>query len=403
MSSPLEGIKVIDCGAWIVAPGAAAILGDLGADVIKIEPRITGEPVRGVIDIALAQINPNATRNYILEYADRNKKSITLDLKKERGREIFYQLVEKADVLMHNYRPEAMKKLGVDYETLSSRNSQLIYGCASAWGDKGPHAQQPGMDQATTAKAGLMYMGGEPGAPPVHFITGLADQTGAIVFALSILAALLARHREKKGQEVHVSAFGAVICLESLAITYRLLHGEEFPRRSRTKMKNPLWNYYECKDGKWLILAMQQADRYWPSFCRVMGLEKLKDDPKFQNMVVRAEHSEELTPIIDECFRKKTRDEWIKLLAEGDLIAQPIQTISEVISDPQAVANQNILRFDHPKYGPIDTIGFPYDFSSGSPSIRLPAPELGQHTEEILLELGYSWDDIIELGDQKVI
>ena len=403
MSGSLEGLKVIDCGVWIVAPGAAAILGDLGADVIKVEPVTEGDPARGTVDIALAQISGKATRNYIFEYADRNKRSITLNLKKDKGKEILYKLVEKSDVFVHNYRPDAMKRLGMDYETLSSHNPQLIYGCASAWGLKGPDSQQPGMDQATTARAGLMYMAGEPGAPPVHFVTGLSDQAGAVVFTLAILAALLARERQKVGQQVSVSALGSVMCLESMAITYRLLHGEEFPRRSRLKMGNPLWNYYQCADGKWLILAMQQADRYWSAFCKVMGIEHLEKDAKFDNMQVRAKNAEELTAILDQRFGTKPREEWLRLLLKEDLITQPIQTISEVVADPQALANDNIIDYEHPTYGATKMIGFPYEFSRGSPSVRRPAPELGQHTEEVLLEMGYTWDDIVELKNQGVI
>jgi crotonobetainyl-CoA:carnitine CoA-transferase CaiB-like acyl-CoA transferase len=364
---------------------------------------LTGDPVRGAIDIALAQLSEKANRNYILEYADRNKRGMTLNLKKEKGKEVFFKLVEKADVLVHNYRPEAMKKLGIDYDAVSKHNPRIVYGCGSAWGLKGPDSQQPGMDQATTARAGLMYMGGEPGSPPVHYVTGLGDQSGAIVFALAVMAALVARERQGKGQEVSISALGSVMCLESLAITYRLLMGEEFPRRIRADMKNPLWKHYCCGDGKWLILAMQQADRYWPSFCKVMDLQHLEKDSIFENMVLRSRHAEELTAIVDERFRTRSREEWLEIFAEADLIAQPIQTISEVVQDPQALANNYVIDYDHPRFGPVKTIGFPYEFSKGNPSIRLPAPELGQHTEEVLLGLGYTWEDIIELGNEDVI
>jgi crotonobetainyl-CoA:carnitine CoA-transferase CaiB-like acyl-CoA transferase len=377
-------------------------LGDLGADVIKIEP-LSGDPVRGTVDIALTQISGRATCNYISEYANRNKRSITLDLKTEKGRGILYKLVEKSDVFVHNYRPKAMKRLKLDYETLSRYNPQLIYGHGSAWGSKGPDSEQPGMDQATSARAGLMYMAGEPEAAPVHFVTGLSDQAAAIVLAMAILAALFARERRKVGQQVNVSGLGSVICLESLAITYRLLHDEEFPRRSRLKMGNPLWNYYQCADGKWLILAMQQADRYWSSFCKVMGIEHLERNQKFDNMRVRASNSEELISILDQRFSTKPREEWLELLAKADLIAQPIQTISEVVADPQVVANNYIINYEHPVYGLIKMIGFPYEFSRDSPSVRRAAPELGQHTEEILLEMGYTWNDIVDLKNQGIV
>jgi crotonobetainyl-CoA:carnitine CoA-transferase CaiB-like acyl-CoA transferase len=405
MSGPLEGIRVIDCGVFQAGPTAGVMLADLGADVIKVEPRISGDPGRGIeiFTRATSRIRSGTAQ---FEAWNRNKRSMTLDLTKEKGRELFYRLVSKVDVIINNWRVGVAEKLKVDYETLIQYNPKIIYGSISGWGTKGQESKEPALDFAAIARSGMAYQAGKPGDPPMVFVSGYADTTAGTMLAQGILAAFVARERRQVGQKVEVSLLGGLVAgLQRLPVNARTQSGEEMPRRDRSQMGNPLWNYYQCRDGKWIALSMVASDKYWPSFCEALGIRELENDARFSNMDVRSqiENSRELIRILDEIFTTKPQEEWLRILSKHKLIFGPVQTISDLLSDPQVLENQYILDYDHPIYGPIKIVGFPWSFSSTEPNIRLPAPQLGQHTEEILLEFGYSWDDISNLKDQEVI
>jgi crotonobetainyl-CoA:carnitine CoA-transferase CaiB-like acyl-CoA transferase len=403
MSMALEGIRVIDLTLWHQGAMAATILGDLGAEVIKIEDRVKGDPARGFMQIIGASTGVMG-RNAYFEHCNRNKKSITLDLTKQKGRQIAYQLVEKSDVFLHNMRKGVPERLGMDYKTLSQYNPRLIYASASGWGPKGPAAGKPSFDMTGIARSGMMTVAGEPGTPPVN-IQGMGDQIGAIMTAFSVVTAIAARERLGVGQEVEVSLLGSLVYLLGMYVDVELLVGHELPRFVRAKAGNPLWNYYRCKDDKWIVLAHIQSDRYWPTLCRAVGIEHLEKDPRFENMDVRGKNAAELISIMDEAFATKTRAEWLDIFEKsGDLIFEAVNTISDMVKDPQVRANDYIVGFQHPAWGKIDVVGIPMHFSCTPPSVRLPAPEFGEHTEEVLQSvLGYSWDDIAKLNAEEVI
>jgi len=405
MSGPLEGIRVIDCGVFQAGTTAGVILADLGADVIKVEPRISGEPGRGaeIFSRATSRIRSGTAQ---FEIWNRNKRSMTLDLTKEKGREVFYRLVKIADVVLNNWRMGVAERLKVDYETVRQYNSKIIYGHISGWGTKGRESTEPALDFAVLARSGMTYQVGKPGDPPLIFVSGYADTTAGIMLAQGILAALVLRERRQMGQKVEVSILGSMVAgLQRLPVNARAQSGEEMPRRDRADMGNPLWNYYQCSDAKWIALSMLTADVYWSSFCEALGIRELENDPRFMNIDVRsqAENSKELIRILDKIFATKPQREWLSILGKHKLIYGPVQTISDLLTDPQVLENQYIMDYDHPIYGPIKTVGFPWSFSHTEPGIRMPAPQLGQHTEEILLEIGYSWDDIGNLKEEEVI
>jgi crotonobetainyl-CoA:carnitine CoA-transferase CaiB-like acyl-CoA transferase len=405
VSGPLEGIKVIDLGVFQAGTTAGAILGDLGADVIKVEPRITGDPGRGaeIFTRSTSRIRSGTAQ---FEIWNRNKRSMTLDLSKEKGRDVFYRLVKTADIALNNWRVGVAERLKVDYETVLQYNPKIIYGHISGWGAKGRDSTEPALDFAVLARSGMTYQAGKPDDPPVIFVSGYADTTAGIILAQGILAALVWRERKQMGQKVEVSILGSMVAgLERLPVNARAQSGEEMPRRDRADMGNPLWNYYRCSDGKWIALAMLTADVYWSSFCQALGLRELEKDPRFMNTDVRSqsENSKELIRILDKIFGTKPLQEWLNLLSKHKLIYGAVQTVSDLLSDPQVLENQYIMDYDHPFYGPIKTVGFPWSFSHTEPSLRLPAPRLGQHTEEVLLEISYTWDEITELKDQEVI
>jgi formyl-CoA transferase len=198
---------------------------------------------------------------------------------------------------------------------------------------------------------------------------------------------------------------GSMVSLLGMLVDFKLFGGIEQPKWLRASAGNPLWNTYECKDDKWLVLSLLQSDRYWPSICRVLGLEHLEKDPRFEDFAVRSKNSTELVSILDKVFATKTRSEWLDILGKsGDLLFEPVNTISDVVEDPQVQINNYITEYQHPSYGKVSAVGFPMHFSQAETSVRLPPPEFGQHTEEVLQDiLGYSWDEITELKAEKVI
>lgn len=415
MEGPLEGVKVLDCGRWMMAPSCARMLADLGADVIKIEDRVQGDPIRGLRQMVQAQRAQQATVMSSIEAAragantacyisNRNKRSIGVDLTKAKGREVVYRLAAKSDVMVHNWRPDAAKGLGMDYETLAKRNPRLVYAAGSGWGPEGPDSGKAAMDAAALARAGMMYLWGSPDMPPVQSFAGLGDMTGATMMTIAVLTALLAREHGAAGQKIDVSLLGSLVALEAPSMQLQLVRGWEGSRVDRERAPNPLYTHYRCTDDKWILLCMLQADRYWPTFCRVMGIPELEQDPRFENMQVRSQNAEELIAILDGIFFSKPRAEWVRLLKEEDLIFAPVQTIAEAVGDPQVLANDYIVDFDHSEWGQTRTVGLPYRFSgTPAPGLAMQAPAFAQHTEEILLEMGYTWEEVARLKEEEVI
>jgi crotonobetainyl-CoA:carnitine CoA-transferase CaiB-like acyl-CoA transferase len=405
MAMALEGIRVLDWTVFQQGPVATMLLGDMGADVIKIEERIGGDPGRGMMKVAGAMVVDDlGQRNPYFEIGNRNKRSITLDLKKDKGKEIVYKLVEKSDVFVHNFRSNAVKRLGMDYETLAIYNPRLIYAHSSGWGPKGPNRDDPSFDPAALARSGFLTMITEPGQDPVYPQGGIADQMGAITTALGVVTALLVRERTGVGQKVDASILGGMSFLVAYPTSFYTMAGIGGGWVYRRSAGNPLFNHYKCKDGKWIALVLVPPDKYWPTFCRAMGLEQLEKDLRFDNMMSRSQNCRELISTLDETFATKSSQEWSKILKENDLVFSPLNTIAEFSNDPQALANEYITEFDHPVWDRIKMFGFPVGFTKTPCSIRREAPEFGQHTEEILTEiLGYTWDDIARLKSEEVI
>lgn len=406
MAGPLEGIRVINWSQFTPS-SAGYMLGDLGADVIKIEHPIQGDAYRGMGAIYGEAMTFADGRHAGFEAANRNQRSITLDLKNERGREVLYRLVKKADVFYTNYTSRVQRSLRVDYETLSRENPRLIYAVSSTYGPEGPWADRRGFDQTAQARSGLMFCMGDRDFPePVQTVSGIADTMGATVLTMGILAALVARERLGIGQKVDTSLLGSMLHLQTMGIGVTAFRGKSWARHSRARTKNPLTNHYRCADGKWILFSEIQADRFWPEFCRALELDDLIDDPRFATaMGGRRQHAEELIRILDEKMATKTRDEWVQRFESlGAPFAYcPVQDYYDVLQDPQVLANDYVVEFDHPTAGRVKMIGYPIRFSQTPMRIQREAPEFGQHTEEVLMEHGYSWDEISQLRSDGVI
>jgi len=405
MATPLEGIRILDWTQWQMGTVATAMLADLGAEVIHIEDRERGDPGRGLKTTRGIWLDLPGGRNAYFEYNNRSKKGIAIDLKKNEGKQIIYRLVRSSDIFVHNYRQGVPERLGLDYETLSQYNPKLIYAALSGYGLKGPEAEEPAFDYLGLARSGIMTIVGEPDFPPSGFVGGIADQMGAIMTGYGILVALLARERFGVGQKIDVSHLGSMMALEGLAIAIMLFKGQELPREDRRKVANPLWNHYQCADGKWLVLGMLQPDRRWPFVCKALGIEHLEKDPRFENMDKRRENSEELISIMDKIFITKPSAKWMRILKDaGDIICTPVQSLSDLVNDPQVLANEYITEFNHKVLGSIKTMGIPIRLSKTPGAIKCEAPEFGEHTEEVLIEVGgYTWEEIAKFKEQEVI
>ena len=405
MKRPLDGVRIIDWTIWQQGPVSTMMLADLGAEVIKIEERVGGDPGRGVLSIAGALVGATSGPNFYFEANNRHKQSLTLDLKNPKAIEIVYQLAEKSDVFVQNFRKGVSDKLGIGYAALSERNPQLIYASATGYGPFGPDSGEPSFDYMGLARSGIMTAVGEPQMEPLSIAGGIADQMGAIMLAYGVMAALLAREKYGMGQEVDISHLGSMTALQGLNVACKAILGKEFKRMPRAAAPSPLWNHYKCSDGKWICLAMPQQDRYWSDFCTVLGIEHVLADPRFATMGDRADNAKELIPILDAAFASRPRDAWMQALKEGgDFIYTVVNTIADLPTDEQMLANENIVGYDHPRLGKTQLVGVPVRLSKTPGDPKGAAPEFGEHTERILTELlDYSWEDVAKLREEEVI
>ena len=403
MTMPLDGIRVLDWTIWQQGPVCSVMLGDLGADVIKIEERVGGDPGRGML--RSSGIDLTDRPNFYFEANNRNKRGLTIDLKKPEGVAIIQRLAETADVFVQNFRKGVADRLGLGASVLCARNPRLVYASATGYGPEGPESGDPSFDYLGLARSGIMMSCGEPDAPPLAIAGGIADQMGAVMLAYGVLAALLAREKTGRGQVVDASHLGSMTWLQGLGLSARTMLGRAIPRQSRQYASNPLWNHYQCSDGQWLALGMLQGDRYWAKLCAVLGVPEAGTDERFNTQIQRMFNAGDCVALLDQAFATRPRAEWLqRLRAGGDFIATIVNTVDDLPDDPQVQANGYVTTFEHPSFGPTPVVGIPVRLSETPGSLRRPAPEFGQHTEEILTDLlGMSWEEIGRLRDAEVI
>lgn len=405
MPKPLDGIRVIDWTIWQQGPVSTMMLADLGAEVIKLEERVGGDPGRGVLSIAGAMVGATSGPNFYFEANNRHKQSLTLDLKKPEALEIVYKLIEKSDVFVQNFRKGVADRLGLGYGQFKKRNPKIIYASATGYGPEGPDSAEPSFDYMGLARSGIMTVAGEPDMPPLNITGGIADQMGAIMLSYGILAALIARDKYGIGQQVDSSHLGSMTALQGLNVSCKAILGKEFRRMPRVAAPSPLWNHYQCGDGKWICLAMAQQDRYWKDFCKVLGVAEIATDARFDTMAKRAENASQLIPILDKAFASQSRDYWMAALKKGgDFIYTVVNSIDDLMRDEQMLANEYLVDYEHPRIGKTKLVGFPLRLSETPADPRGAAPEFGEHTEMILTELlGYSWDDVSRFRESEII
>jgi len=405
---PLDDIKVLELGVWVVGPTCTRILGELGADIIKVESPSGGDPARGVVSPkALAERGTDmGSISPWLEQWNSSKRSIAVDLNQEKGREIVYKLVEQSDVLVTNMRAPVVDRLAVDYESVSKINPKIIYAQNTGFGLKGPDRDRPAFDDTTFwVRSGIMSTLGEPDGPPVPLRGSMGDVSTAIFLACGIVSALRARDRFGFGQRIDISLLSSGMWVAGEDVQRQLIFGEREnnPKYARNKPPNPFRNTYKTKDGKWVFFMMLQTDRFWPAVCKAIEREDLVDDTRFDSHEKRVKNSALITSMLDEAIATRTRAEWKERFNQFELIWEPETNVVEALADPQVTANDYVADIEHPSGNSIKLLRVPFQLSETPISPRTTAPELGQHTEEVLLEIGYDWNQIAQFKEQNII
>jgi CoA:oxalate CoA-transferase len=397
MAGPLQGIRVLDL-TWVLAgPFASMILCDLGADVIKVERPPYGDAARLTGPIV------NGESCYFFSI-NRGKKSICLDLKTERGRELFLRLVDLSDVVMENFTPGSMDKLGLGYDILQKRNPRLIYAATSGFGQTGPDRLRPALDIVVQGMGGVMSITGEPDGPPVRPGLSLGDIAAGLYTAIGVLAALQERQRSDHGQLVDIAMLDCQIAiLENAFIRYFATGELPKPIGTRHPIATP-FQAFPTKDG-WIVLALSWGvENQWELLCATIGRVDLIDDPRFDTPYLRTEHHAELEPILNEAIRQKTTSEWLREFDAIGLPCGPLNNIAQAAEHPQVVARRMLLDVEHPHIGRLKLPDTPVKLSRTPGGIKGPSPALGQDTYEVLsVLLGLSAEQLDELAQASVI
>ena len=399
MPGPLHGVRVVELGVWIAGPAASGVLGDWGADVVKIEP-LSGDPSR----LFRRMLSLTRDDNPIFELDNRNKRGIALDVSTAEGRTIVLDLVRDADVFVTNARAESVARAGLDYESLRAINPRIVYGQITGYGLEGPEADRPGFDIAAYwARSGLAHLHTpEDGEPPI-LRGGVGDHSTGVAFAGAIAAALFHRERTGEGQMVSTSLFRQGVYTLGYDLSLALSWGRYPPVNRRADAPSPTANNYRTADGRRFWVVGVEADRHWPPLARVAGHPEWIDDPRFATARDRTVNARELIALLDGVFASKPFDEWVAIFAtEPDMFWAPVATPDEVLADPQTRAAGGIV--DVPNGDDVvPMIASPADFHGTPGEQRSIAPRIGEHTRDILRGLGRSDADIDALAAAGVI
>jgi formyl-CoA transferase len=400
---PLEGIRVLDLSRVLAGPYCAMMLGDLGADVIKVERPEGGDDSRSWGPPFVGQAyGPYPGESAYFMAANRNKRSITVNLKAAEGQQIVRQLASASDVLLENYRAGTLEEMGLGYETLHALNPRLVYCSISGYGRNGPYADRPGYDFIIQAEAGMMGITGPEEGPPFRVGIPIVDITAGMFAATAVLAALRARDLTGEGQFVDIALLDAMAALLTNVASNYLVGGAE-PRRYGNAHPNVApYEVFRARD-RWFVLAAGN-DRQWLVLCDAVGRPDLKQDPRFATNGGRVSHQADLRKILGEVFVTRDAEEWLQVLQQAGIPCGPINMVPDVFVHPQAESRNMVLAAEHSTAGTVRFPGFPYKLSATPAEVRLPPPCLGQHTDEVLTGvLGYSAADVAHLRESRAI
>lgn len=392
---PFDEMLVIELGQAVAGPYIGTLLADLGAEVIHIERPKVGDLARHWIPI-------KADLSFYFGVVNRNKKSMTLDLKHEKGKEIFFKLAEKADVIIENFVPGVVKKLGVDYEAVKKINPDIVYCHVSGFGQDGPYRDRPAFDQLIQGEAGIISYTGTRDTP-CKINVPITDLLASMYGVYAVLAALLRRERTGEGMEIDISLFDCAVTMMLNLMNMAIVEGmrdEELRMGTKYFLATP-YEPYPAGDGK-LVNIVVATEWHWREFCRAVGLEKLIDDPRFATNQQRLKHRDELEKIIVGRLKEKSRDEWIEILLKAGVPCGAVNTITEVIEHPQTNYRKTVVDVEYPELGKIKLFNNPVKFSGFEVEVKRP-PKLGEHTDEILRSIGFTHDEIQKLRGEGVV
>jgi CoA:oxalate CoA-transferase len=397
MAGPLEGIRILDLSWVLSGPFATMVLNDLGAEVIKLERLEVGDIARGNGPFV------KGLSSYFLSL-NRDKKSITLNLASEQGKDIFLKLVEHVDVVVQNFTPGTMEKLGLSYETLKQHNPKIIYAACSGFGQAGPYATKPAFDIIVQAMGGIMSITGEPGGPPIRPGASIGDIAAGFFLCIAILACLQERHVSGQGQMIDISMLDCQVAIQENAFV-RYLNTGEVPQALGTR--HPVFTPFQVfptKDSYIAVAMMGGVRDQWPLYCATIGRLDIIDDERFQTGWLRTQNYEVLEPILTEAMKAKTTQEWLEELEQVGIPCGPVNTIDKVAVDPQVLAREMIVDVHHPKAGSFKVTNTPIKLSRTPSKLERASPDLGEHTKEVLRELlGITEPDLLELENCGVI
>jgi CoA:oxalate CoA-transferase len=397
MSGPLDGIRVLDLTQVLFGPFATMLLSDLGAEVIKIERPEVGDIARGNGPVV------RGVSTYFLSL-NRGKKSVTLDLATERGVEVFLKLVKSADVLVENFRPGTMEKLGLSYERVREHNPGIIYVAGSGFGQYGPYAGKPAFDVIVQAMGGILSITGEEGGPPVRPGVSYGDITAGLFLCIAALAALQERHKSGEGQFVDISMLDCQVTAQENAFV-RYLNTGEIPRALGTRhpVMTP-FQVFPTSDG-YVALALRGGIKdQWPLFCAAIDRVDIIDDPRFEDGWSRTQNYAVLEPILTEAMKTRTTREWVEEMEQAGIPCGPVNTIAQAAGDPQIAARDMIIKVRHPEAGDFRVVNTPFKFSRTHYKVERASPDLGEHTQDILSRLlEMAPEEIGALKDSGVI
>jgi crotonobetainyl-CoA:carnitine CoA-transferase CaiB-like acyl-CoA transferase len=401
MRKALEGIRILDMGTIIALPYCTMLLADLGAEVIKVEAREIAEFILNVGPRRERHGKQEVVPTWYL-YANRNKKHMTLNLQEPRGRDIFLALCTHADVVVENFSVGVVKRLGVDYEAVRQVNPRLVYASISAFGQTGPLAHQRGYDMLAQARSGLMDLTGFADGQPTKTGNSIADYFAGFHCAVAILAALRYRDATGEGQYIDIALLDALITALDSAPEIFTMTGRTVRRAGNRHFLAAGYGAYNTQDGP-LALGLVSPS-IWERFCQLIGQPALLEDPRFAEHMARVQHADELDVIIETWLQDKTRKQAVKLLTDNGIPAAPVNSIADMVNDPQVKARNMHVEVEHPDFGPVVITNSAFKLSKTPGTIDTPAPRVGQHTAEILGNwLGYDEATIVDLQTQGVI
>jgi formyl-CoA transferase len=393
LQMPLTGVRILELGHTVAVPFTTMLLGDLGADIIKVEQPGTGDFSRGWYPIEKGQSSTYLALN-------RNKRSITLNLKSPEAREILYKLVQTADVVVTNFRAKALDNMGAGYETVKKFNPKIIYCNLSGFGE-GPYGDRPAYDPVLQGMGGFMSITGEPDRPPVRIGIAIVDMSAGMYAAMEILAALITRQKTGKGQYVETTLLDSAASWMSYAAHYYFMTGKNPPKTGSAHFSIVPYQCFETKEGKYMTVCCGNEPT-WQRLTSTLNHKEI-EDPEFSTNVKRVENRNRLIPILEEIFKSKTRDEWLDILLKADVPAGPVNNMQELFSDPAIAYRKMLLEIDHPTLGKIKQVGSAMKFSDSDFRIRHHPPLLGEHNAEILKSIGFSDDQIKKLRESAAI